>query len=67
MLHAALITTHIVQPWRDELDLSCFADSDKMARDFAATPDVAGGVGKTRISQVKEALRAEAQRSARIS
>ena len=56
-----------MQPWRNELDLSCYADSDQMARDFAATPDVANGVGKTRIGEVKATLRAEARRLARIS
>ena len=66
-LHAALIISGLVQPWRDELDLTCYANSEQMARDFAATPDVVGGVGKTRIGEVKETLTAEARRLARIS
>ena len=66
-LHAAFINDRLMQPWRNELDLSCYADSDQMARDFVATPDVASGVGKTRIGEVKETLRAEARRLARIS
>ena len=55
-----------VQPWRNELELSCYADSDSLARDFVATPDVAGASGKTRIAEVKSALKAEARRLARF-
>ena len=55
-----------VQPWRNELELSCYADNDSLARDFVATPDVAGASGKTRIAEVKSALKAEARRLARF-
>ena len=55
-----------MQPWRNELELSCYADSDSLARDFVATPDVAGASGKTRIAEVKSALKAEARRLARF-
>ena len=59
---SAAITSFFLQPWNDELDLGCYAESDLAAREFAATLDVAGGVGKTRIAEVKGAMKAEARR-----
>ena len=45
---SAAITSFFLQPWNDELDLGCYAESDLAAREFAATLDVAGGVGDAR-------------------
>ena len=46
--------------------MNSYAESDLAAREFTATPDVAGGEGKTRIEEVKSALKAEARRLASI-